>query len=84
MTSHASRGATGEARVRVFICHKCGTAERVPWCGQRPNCGHPGCIGALEECATAHRDPSDPRRFHGPVTLAQIDEVLYSVTDEAR
>lgn len=84
MTSRASRGATGEPRVRVFICHKCGTAEPVPWSGQRPNCGHPGCIGALEERATAHRDPSDPRRFHGPVTLAQIDEVLYSVTDEAR
>jgi hypothetical protein len=70
--------------VRVFICHKCGTAELVPWCGKRPNCGHPDCTGALEECAAAHRDPSAPRRFHGPVTLAQIDEDLYAVTDEAR
>jgi predicted ATP-dependent serine protease len=81
MTSRAPRCATGTARVRVFICHKCGTAERVPWCGQRPNCGHPDCIAALEECAAVHRDLSG---FHGPVTLAQIDEVLYSVTDEAR
>ncbi len=84
MTSRAFRGAAGEARVRVFICHKCGTTERVPWCGRRPNCGHPGCIAALEECAAAHRDLSDARRFHGPVTLAQIDEHLYAVTDEAR
>lgn len=84
MTSRASRGATGEARVRVFICHKCGTTGRVPWCGQRPNCGHPDCIAALEECAVAHRAPSDPRRFHEPVTLVQIDEHLYPVTDEAR
>jgi hypothetical protein len=84
MTARAPRGATGKVRVRVFICDKCRTAERVPWCGQRPNCGHPDCIAALEECASTHRDPSDLQRFHGPVTLAQIDEVLYSVTDEAR
>jgi predicted ATP-dependent serine protease len=84
MTARAPRGATGKARVRVFICHKCRTAEQVPWCGQRPNCGHPDCIAALEECASTNRDPSDSQRFHGPVTLAQIDEVLYSVTDEAR
>lgn len=73
-----------QARLRVFICHECGTAEPVPWCGQRPVCGHPDCIDALERCAAAHRDPSDPRRFHGPVNLAQIDEHLYAVTDEAR
>ena len=36
----------------------------------------PGCIDALEKCAAAHRDPSDPQRFHGPVNLAQIDERL--------
>ena len=30
------------------------------------------------------RDPSAPQRFHGPVNLAQIDEHLYAVTDEAR
>lgn len=84
MTSRASRAARSKARVRVFICHECGTAERVRWCGQRPNCGHPDCIAALEEWAATHRAPSDRQRFHGPVTLAQIDEVLYSVTDEAR
>jgi hypothetical protein len=76
--------SAGKARLRVFICHKCGTAEQVPWCGQRPNCGHPHCVAALEKCAAAHRDPADPRRFHGPVSLAQIDERLYSATDEAR
>lgn len=65
-----------EARLRVFICHECGTTEPVSWCGQRPDCGHSDCIDALEKCAAAHRDPLDPRRFHGPVNLAQIDEHL--------
>jgi hypothetical protein len=68
----------------VFICHEYGTTEPVSWCGQSPDCGHPNCIDALERCAAAHRDPSDPRRFHGPVNLAQIDELLYATTEEAR
>ena len=74
----------GKARLRVFICHECETIEPVPWCGQDPDCGHLGCVDALEKCADAHRSPSDPRRFHGPVTLAQIDKRLYDATDEAR
>lgn len=73
-----------EARLRVFICHECGTTEPVSWCGQRPDCGHSDCIDALEKCAAAHRDPLDPRRFHEPVNLAQIDEHLYATTEEAR
>lgn len=73
-----------EARLRVFICHECGTTEPVSWCGQRPDCGHSDCTDALERCAAAHRDPLDPRRFHGPVNLAQIDEHLYATTEDAR
>jgi hypothetical protein len=70
--------ARSGVRVRLFICQECGSAEPVLWCGERPDCGHPDCIGALEKCAAAHRDPSDPRRFHGLVSITLIDERLYS------
>lgn len=43
--------ARSEARLRVFFCNFCFTAEVVPWCGQDPNCGHPECAEALESCA---------------------------------
>jgi hypothetical protein len=64
-------------RLRVLICRRCGTTELVQWCGERLNCGHPGCVNALEESAAAHRDPLNPKRFHGSVTLMQIDKDLY-------
>ncbi len=41
----------------------------------------PAGISAREEKS---RDPSDPRRFHGPVNFAQIDKHLYATTEEAR
>jgi hypothetical protein len=47
--------ATSEVRLRLFICHKCGTTERVPWCGESPDCGHLDCIGALEKCGCPSR-----------------------------
>ena len=65
-----------EARLRVFVCHFCSTAEVVPWCGQNPNCGHPECVEALESCAAPHR--IDDRRFHGPVGLMAVSHRLWA------
>jgi hypothetical protein len=75
------------ARVRVFICHECGIAEPVPWCGQSQDCGHPGCIDALERCVAPHR--VDGRHFHGQVNVAIIERHLWAryeaeVAEEAR
>lgn len=65
-------------------CVVCGT-KMPPGPVYRPVDGEAAdLIAALEKCAAAHRDPTDPRSFHGPVSLAQIDERLYSATDEAR
>jgi hypothetical protein len=66
---------TSEARLRVFVCNFCSTAEVVLWCGQNPNCGHPECTEALEKCAALHR--IDDRRFHGPVGLMEVSQRLW-------
>lgn len=68
--------ARSEARLRVFFCNFCFTAEVVPWCGQDPNCGHPECAEALESCAAMHR--LDDRRFHGPVGLIEVSQRLWN------
>ena len=65
----------GRARLRVFVCSFCSTAEVVPWCGQDPNCGHPECGEALERCADSHR--VNERRFHGPVNVAIIERRVW-------
>jgi hypothetical protein len=59
----------------VFVCNFCSTAEAVPWCGQNPNCGHPECAEALENCASPHR--IDDRCFHGPVSLMEVSQRLW-------
>ena len=78
---------TGAARLRVFICHECGTAEPVAWCGQSPNCGYPECTDALAKCATRHR--VDDRHFRGRVNVVIVGRRLWNryedrVAEEAR
>jgi hypothetical protein len=64
-----------EAKLRVFVCNFCSTAEVVPWCGQSPSCGHPECAEALAECIGPHR--VDDRRFHGQVNVAIVERHLW-------
>jgi hypothetical protein len=63
------------ARLRVFVCNFCSTAEVVPWCGQNPNCGHPECTEALARRAAPHR--LDDRRFHGQVNILIVERQLW-------
>lgn len=69
------------ARLRIFVCGSCSTAEVVPWCGQAPDCGHPECIDALVRCAAPHR--LDERGFHGQVNVIMIDRHLWNGYDQA-
>lgn len=69
------------ARLRIFVCGSCSTAEVVPWCGQAPDCGHPACADALARCAAPHQ--LDGRRFHGPVNIILIDRHLWDRDDQA-
>ena len=71
----------GRARLRIFVCGHCSTAEVVPWCGQAPDCGHPECADALVRCAAPHQ--LDARRFHGPVNVILIDRHLWDGYDQA-
>jgi hypothetical protein len=71
----------GKARLRIFVCGHCSTAEVVPWCGQAPDCGHPACTDALTRCAARHQ--LDGRRFHGPVSVIMIDSHLWDGHDQA-
>jgi hypothetical protein len=71
---------TSKARLRVFVCNFCSTAEVVPWCGQNPDCGHPECTEALARCAAPHR--VDDRRFHGQVNVAIIERQLWDRYEE--
>ena len=71
---------TCEARLRVFVCHECGTAEPVAWCGQRPDCGHLECTEALAKCSARHR--VDNRRFHGQVNVAIVERRLWDRYEE--
>jgi hypothetical protein len=71
----------GRARLRLFVCGSCSTAEVVPWCGQAPDCGHRGCADALARCAAPHQ--LDGRRFHGPVNVVLIDSRLWDDYDQA-
>lgn len=71
----------GNARLRIFVCDSCSTAEVVPWCGQAPDCGHPACADALARCAARHQ--LDGRRFHGPVSVILIDSHLWDGHDQA-
>jgi hypothetical protein len=71
----------GRARLRIFVCGHCSTAEVVRWCGQAPDCGHPECADALARCAAPHQ--LDGRRFHGPVSVILIDSHLWDGHDQA-
>jgi len=71
----------GNARLRIFICGHCSTAEVVSWCGQAPDCGHPACAAALARCASRHQ--LDDRRFHGPVSVILIEKHLWDGYDQA-
>ena len=68
------------ARLRVFVCNFCSTAEVVPWCGQNPDCGHPECAEALAEYAASHR--VDDRRFHGQVNVVIVERHLWDRYEE--
>jgi hypothetical protein len=78
---------TTKARLRVFVCNFCSTAEVVPWCEQL-YCDHTSCTEELEKLAAKHRLTSG--RFHGPVNLTVIEKHLwdnyphYAVTADAR
>jgi hypothetical protein len=63
-----------KARLRVFVCNFCSTAEVVPWCEQL-YCDHTACIEELEKVAAKHRLTSG--RFHGPVNLTVIEKHLW-------
>ena len=76
-----SASEPGSARLRIFACGHCSTAEVVPWCGQAPDCGHRGCADALARCAAPHQ--LDGRRFHGPVNVILIDSHLWDDYDQA-
>jgi hypothetical protein len=71
----------GNARLRIFVCGSCSTAEVVPWCGQAPDCEHPACADALARCAARHQ--LDGRRFHGLVSVIMIDSHLWDGRDQA-
>jgi hypothetical protein len=77
---------TTNARLRVFVCNFCSTAEVVPWCEQL-YCDHIACIEELEKLAAKHRLTSG--RFHGPVNLTVMEKHLwdnhphYAVTADA-
>jgi hypothetical protein len=68
-------------RLRIFVCGSCSTAEVVPWCGQAPDCGHPGCADALARCAAPHQ--LDSRRFHGQVNVIMIERHLWDRYNKA-
>jgi hypothetical protein len=68
------------ARLRIFVCGSCSTAEVVPWCGQAPDCGHPACTDALARCAARHQ--LEGQRFHGPVSVIMIDSHLWDGHDQ--
>lgn len=67
--------------MRIFVCGSCSTAEVVPWCGQKPDCGHPECADALARAAAPHR--LDGRRFHGQVNIIMIEPHLWDRYDKA-
>jgi len=71
----------GKARLRIFVCGSCSTAEVVPWCGQNPDCGHPECADALARYAAPHR--LDGRCFHGQVNVIMIEPHLWNRYDNA-
>ena len=75
--SHKPGSEPSEARLRVFVCSACSTAEVIPWCGQNPDCGHPECADALSRCAAPHR--LDGRWFHGQVNVMIIERHLWDV-----
>jgi hypothetical protein len=78
---------TTKAKLRVFVCNFCSTAEVVPWCEQL-YCDHIACTEELEKVAAKHRFTSG--RFHGPVNLTIVEKHLwdnyphYAVTADAR
>ncbi len=71
----------GRARLRIFVCGSCSTAEVVPWCGQAPDCGHPECTDALARCAAPHQ--LDSRHFHGQVNVIMIERHLWDRYNKA-
>jgi len=84
-TAKATNGTpgteAGRARLRIFVCGWCSTAEVVPWCGQAPDCGDPECTDALARCAAPHR--LDGPRFHGQVIVIMIERHLWDRYDKA-
>ena len=64
-------------KIRLWVCHECKSVDAIPWCGEDPNCQHPMCVDALEYRVAPHRLPSDPRRFHGQVNLADIEKSMW-------
>ena len=84
-TAKATNGTLGSepgrARLRIFVCGSCSTAEVVPWCGQAPDCGHPECADALARCAAPHQ--FDSRHFHGQVNVIMIERHLWDRYNKA-
>jgi hypothetical protein len=84
-TAKATNGTPGSepgrARLRIFVCGSCSTAEVVPWSGQAPDCGHPECADALARCTAPHQ--LDSRRFHGQVNFIMIERHLWDRYNKA-
>jgi hypothetical protein len=74
-TNGTPESEPGRARLRIFFCGSCSTAEVVPWCGQAPDCGHHECADAMVRCAASHQ--LDSRHFHGQVNVIMIERYLW-------
>lgn len=47
-----------EKRIRLLICHLCGSVDEIPWCGEELGCQHPDCVAPLEYRVANHLFPS--------------------------
>jgi hypothetical protein len=56
-------------KVRLLVCHDCQSVQELPWCGEDPQCQHPGCTEPLEYRLAGHHG------HHG--NLAGIDQRLW-------
>lgn len=61
--------------VRLLVCHACESVQEIPWCGEDPQCNHPGCVEPLEFRVAEHTFADG--RAHAPANLAAIDKAVW-------
>jgi hypothetical protein len=66
-----------KARLRIFICHECGTAQQVPWCALYAACARTGT--ALEVNASPDRMDLPPEH----IAAARDAGVKFAVDTDA-